>query len=55
LISLEEFVQYGKGQFNKRTLTLEEGTPLPATFVSGKGQFTFVVHPDLSVTFNGKK
>jgi hypothetical protein len=34
---------------------MEEGTPLPATYVYGKGLFTFVVHPDLTVTFNGTR
>jgi hypothetical protein len=48
-------VKYGHGHFNTKTLTLEEGTELPATFVFGKGRFTFIVHPDLSVTFNGTK
>jgi hypothetical protein len=52
---LQDFVKYGRGNFNTKTLTLEEGMALPATFIYGKGLFTFVVHPDLSVTFNGTK
>jgi hypothetical protein len=42
-------------QFNTKTLTLREGTPLPATFVFGDGLFTFIVNRDLTVTFNGTK
>jgi hypothetical protein len=42
-------------EFNKKTLIIAEGTPLPAKFPFCGGQFILVVDNDLSVSFNGKK
>jgi hypothetical protein len=50
---LENPVPFKGRLFNKKKLSLHEGTPLPATFEYGNGAFIFVVGQDLSVTFNG--
>jgi hypothetical protein len=52
---LAEAVPFKGGYFNSKKLSLKEGEPLPATFNYANGRFVFVVHPDLTVTFNGTK
>jgi hypothetical protein len=41
--------------FNKKKLKMTEGQHLPATFSCGGDRFKFVVHRDLTVSFNGTK
>lgn len=48
-------IQWSHGAFNKKSLLIAEGTPLPATFPFGMGQFSLLVDRDLSVSFNGEK
>ena len=48
-------ITWAGGIFNKKSIVIVEGKPLPATFSFGKGQFSLVVGKDLSVTFNGTK
>jgi hypothetical protein len=48
-------IHWSGGVFNKKTLTIAEGTPLPEKFTFCSGQFTLVVGNDLSITFNGEK
>jgi hypothetical protein len=48
-------VPFKSGHFNMKKISVTAGTPLPATYAFGKGLFSFVVHQDLSVTFNGER
>jgi hypothetical protein len=53
--SLADFVPYKAAYFNSKKLSIQRGTPLPATFSFAKGLFNFVVEKDLSVSFNGTR
>ena len=55
LCSLAQPVSYRGGVFGKKKLKLTEGQPLPATFSYAGDRFIFVVHRDLTVSFNGTK
>jgi hypothetical protein len=41
--------------FNKKTITIAQGTPLPAKFPMANGALVFVVEKNLSISFNGEQ
>jgi hypothetical protein len=53
--SLAEPVPFKGSVFGKKKLKLQEGLPLPATFSYCNDRFIFIVHRDLTVSFNGSK
>jgi hypothetical protein len=55
LFSLAEPVNYKNNTFQKKTLAIKEGEPLPATFKLKKDAFTFIIHRDHTVTMDGTK
>jgi hypothetical protein len=48
-------IQWTHGHFSKKSILIAEGTPLPATFPFGMGQFNIIVDRDLSISFNGTR
>jgi hypothetical protein len=53
--SLPQPVAFRGSVFSKKKLKLEEGLPLPANFSFFNDRFVFIMHRDLTVSFNGSK
>jgi hypothetical protein len=48
-------VTYQGSTYTQKTFKITRGSPLPYTLSYGKGAFVFVVHKDLTVTFNNQR
>lgn len=48
-----QHIEYKNQRFNKRTITVAGGTPLPASFPFADGAFVIEINSDLSITLNG--